>query len=299
MQLSDGTEICRDFTVAKVVNDPGKLRAIQEALSVADQPDPVIGRTSLNNALDDVSGFSLSIQEFNALMSCLTNEGAATEVETSPRGYAHYKFQLDPSQAVRILDQQIVGLVASGAFSPSEHGTDVRVVATLPDEVNVETDLLVNETNISLRKLVMSANSSVRIANPYFDPSQRIIQDLAALPKRGVHTKILTREAGAESISDQKLEVLTALVRNLDNSELEYIDVRDYYRLNEAGNQIGAIHAKMVIVDEEKCYLGSANLTALNLQGNFEIGVLLTGDIVSTLTEVFDAVFENADSVAL
>lgn len=299
MQLSDETEICRDFTVAKVINDVEKLKAVQEALRTFSQPDAIVGRASINDTLSEISQYSLSNREFNALMSCLSNAGAATEFEHSPRGYAYYKFTINPTQAVRILDQQIVGVVASGSFASSEERTDVSVVATLPDDVSVSEDSLVDETNISLRKLVMSANSSVRIANPYFDPNQRIVHDLAALPKRGVQTKILTREAGSEIISDEKLDFLTALVKNLDNSELDFLDIRDFYRKNESGNQTGAIHAKMVIVDGEKCYLGSANMTALNLQGNFEIGVLLQGDPVSTLVNVYDTMFNISDPVAL
>jgi phosphatidylserine/phosphatidylglycerophosphate/cardiolipin synthase-like enzyme len=80
---------------------------------------------------------------------------------------------------------------------------------------------------------------------------------------------------------------------------LDHVDVRDFYETNMSNQQTGAVHAKTVSVDEDRCYIGSANLTELNLQGNFELGVLLEGDLVSEVNAVFDAMFNRADAVPL
>ncbi len=54
------------------------------------------------------------------------------------------------------------------------------------------------------------------------------------------------------------------------------------------------MHAKLILADEARAYVGSANLTDTSIHYNLELG-LLTEDpaIVSMLTRVFDHVFDK------
>lgn len=47
-------------------------------------------------------------------------------------------------------------------------------------------------------------------------------------------------------------------------------------------------HAKVVIADRERAYIGSANLTNAGLTTNFEIGVLITGASARTAHRLWD-----------
>ena len=298
--LSDGTPLCDDFTVAAVIEDVSRLRCIQTAFASFDTEEVQIARTDLEaelfNSTDATQGLTLT--EFNAVMVSLTNTHAATESQTTSEGYGQYTFTVSPRDAVRVLDQQIVAALAQQQLQrPETSSTSIELVATLPREVEREISADVGRLDIALRRMLMDVSDTVRVANPYFDPDQWIVEDLASLPQRGIETRILTREATGENADERTLDAVTALVNALGPDEIGNVMIRDFYETSRSGHQTGAVHAKLITVDDERCYIGSANLTDLNLRGNFELGVILEGDLVYEVTEVFDAIFARADSV--
>lgn len=299
--LSDGFPICTDYTAAAVITNPERLIYVRDAIQSLGDGTTSISKLELNELLlqntDETRGLNAS--EFSAVMACLSNSAAATEAKTSSKGYSEYTFNLDPDAAVRVLDQQLVAVTSQPALGDKGHDTNVQLVATLPREVERQLAVSISRIHLSLRRLVMSASHTVRISNPYFDPDQDIIQDLAALPKRGIQLQLLTREATGEHADADTLAANTELVKELDADHIENIDIRDFYETTETGKQTGAVHAKLISIDDDKCYIGSANLTALNLSGNFEIGVLVEGQVVSEINEIFDVIFETADPVPL
>lgn len=66
---------------------------------------------------------------------------------------------------------------------------------------------------------------------------------------------------------------------------------RDRVRLLRSTDLITFVHAKMILIDGAKGYLGSANITAGGLQRNFELGVQLDASQAEAL-EGMIAVFE-------
>lgn len=300
--LSDGTPYCEDFSAAAVIEDASRLRLIQTVFGGFDGQEIQITREKLDSKLLDITGANrgLTLTEFNALMVSLTNTPAATESKTNSKGYGQYTFTVSPQDAVRVLDQQVVAALALDQLQrPETSTTGVELVATLPREVETGITADVGRLDIALRRMLMDASDTVRVANPYFDPSQWIIEDLAALPQRGVETRILTREATGESADEQTLDAVTAIVNELGSDEIENMKIRDFYETTRSGHQTGAVHAKIIIVDDERCYIGSANLTDLNLRGNFECGVIINGELVQEVVKVFDAIFEESESVPL
>jgi len=300
--LADGTPLCEDFTVAAVIEDVSRLRCIQTAFASFDTEEVQITREDLEaelfNSTDATQGLTLT--EFNAVMVSLTNTHAATESQTTSEGYGQYTFTVSPQDAVRVLDQQIVAALAQQQLQrPETPSTNIELVATLPREVEQKISADVGRLDIALRRMLMDASDTVRVANPYFDPDQWIVEDLASLPQRDIETRILTREAAGENADEQTLDAVTALVNALGSDEIGNVMIRDFYETSRSGHQTGAVHAKLITVDDEWCYIGSANLTDLNLRGNFEFGVILEGDLVHEVTEVFDAIFAQADSVSV
>lgn len=300
LELSDGSPLCDDFTAAAVVQDTTRLRQLQAVFNSLPEETVELTKEKLNSHLLDWSEATepLSVPEFNAVMVSLANTHAATESQPTPEGYEKYTFTVKPDAAVRVLDQQVVAALATqqreSARSPS---TDVQLVATVPQEVEKALSVDVERLDIALRRMLVDASEIVRVANPYFDPDQWIIDDLAALPKRGVETRVLTREMTGESADQRALDTITALVEDLTTDEIQLMSIRDFYETSRSGHQTGAVHAKIISVDDERCYIGSANLTDLNLRGNFEFGVILEGPLVAEVTAVFDAIFSHADPV--
>lgn len=302
VSLSDGSVLCHDYTAAAVVDNIERLRDIQAAFKTFDEEQIQVTRAELNSRLQCLpkSVQPLTVAEFNSVLVTLTNTQAATESQTTTGGYSQYTFSVSPSKAIQVLDQQVIAVRASRQLhSPEDSSTDVRLVSTLPEEIESELTVDVGRLDIALRRMLLDASDTVRISNPYFDPDQWIIDDLAALPGRGIKTRILTREVTGENPDERALEAVTAIVRSLSSDEVQNVKIRDFFETSRTGYQTGAVHAKIISVDDEQCYIGSANLTNLNLHGNFEFGVILEGDLVSDVSEVFDAVFERSESVPL
>lgn len=302
VSLSDGSVLCHDYTAAAVVDNIERLRDIQAAFKTFDEEQIQVTRAELNSRLQCLpkSVHPLTVAEFNSVLVTLTNTQAATESQTTTGGYSQYTFSVSPSKAIQVLDQQVIAVRASRQLhSPEDSSTDVRLVSTLPEEIESELTVDVGRLDIALRRMLLDASDTVRISNPYFDPDQWIIDDLAALPGRGIKTRILTREVTGENPDERALEAVTAIVRSLSSDEVQNVKIRDFFETSRTGYQTGAVHAKIISVDDEQCYIGSANLTNLNLHGNFEFGVILEGDLVSDVSEVFDAVFERSESVPL
>lgn len=76
----------------------------------------------------------------------------------------------------------------------------------------------------------------------------------------------------------------------------------DAEKLMEAGAEVRTmsspyVHAKLIIVDGVRGYLGSINFTGHSMDLNRELGILFSqGDIISQAQEVFNKDFQNADT---
>jgi len=331
-RLLDGSPICSDFSIVAVIPDPKRIESIRLALALLGSTTR-IGTQSATNT-DNVDILSLdglpfpircrtyafkqdhinkvlaafddqiTSREFNALATTLCNNGVAIEKTTS-RGYADYRIEVtDPLSALRILDQIIIATysqVSNSTGSSNKESSSVEIVSTLPKEVVASKQGKFSPIRISIRKQLANASEIVRIANPYFDSTEHVIDDLAAIPRRGVQLQLITREAEVNEPNQSTLDALEKIISQVLNSEgaRENLSIRDFYETNRWNRQTGATHAKVIIIDDTVAYLGSANLTRLSLSGNFELGVLLRGEVVQEVIDIFDAMFDYATPIQL
>lgn len=322
--LIDGTAICSDFTAAAVIRDPERLRRLRIGLAVlgstivSDTEDPSDSRST---EIVDVPGLPVPIRnrsysftrsqlntvltafdeqltprEFNAIASALCNAKVAYEKPTS-QGYANYAIQVkSPLGALRIIDQLLITCISAPdmATGSSADSSSVELVATLPADVQSKLPKSVRPIRISIRRYLAEATDTVRIANPYFDDTEHVLNDLAALPRRGIDLKMVTREVDTDEPNQSAVDAVDEITGQLSDDKRKHLFVRDFYDTDRYDKQLGATHAKAVIIDEKVAYMGSANLTRLSLTGNFELGVLLRGELVADLVAVFDAMFDYA-----
>ncbi|WP_042662321.1 phosphatidylserine/phosphatidylglycerophosphate/cardiolipin synthase family protein [Haloferax sp. ATB1] len=293
--MTDGHDaICTNFAVVRQFDDVDRVVAIRDNILGFDQRD--VTRDDVDRGLET----PLTTQEAAALFTCLQKNGAATQSATDERGFAAYTFEVDPLEVDRVLTQQAAVIAAEARSTPTDQNDIVEFVATLPGGFEPTSARVRSVPDIAstIRNQVFDADSSVRIANPYFDPSLELVSDLASLPRRGVETHLLTRETADEE-GDTRT-TLNKMWNLIDEEHRDNFEVRDLYRWDEKqGSQAFATHAKIVIVDERVCYVGSANLTDTSLSTNFEFGVVVEGDIVEGAATVFDEVFEYSHPVDL
>ena len=290
----DHDAICTNFAVIRQFDEPDRVVSIRDTILALDRNDVI--RADVDQGLET----PLTTREAAALFTCLQKNGAATQSATDERGFADYTFEVNPLEVDRVLTQQAAAIAADGCSSQADQDDVVEFVATLPGGFEPTSAQVRSIPDIAstIRNQVFDADSSVRIANPYFDPSLELVSDLASLPRRGVKTQLLTRET-----ADEEGDTRTTLNKMWDLIDEQHRDnfkVRDLYRWDEKqGSQAFATHAKIVIVDERVCYVGSANLTDTSLSTNFEFGVVVEDDIVKEAVKVFDEVFEYSYPVDL
>jgi cardiolipin synthase/putative cardiolipin synthase len=287
-------QICTNFAVVRQFDDLDRIVTIRETILSLDRS--TVSRADVDRGLQT----PLTTREAAALFTCLQKNGAATQSATDDRGFANYTFEVDLPEVNRVLTQQASVIASEGQSIQREQNESVEFVATLPGGFEPTSDRVrtIPDIATTIRNQVFDADSSVRIANPYFDPSLELVSDLASLPRRGVETRVLTRET-AEQKGDTRT-TLNKMWDSIDEANKDNLEVRDLYRWDENERaQAFATHAKIVIVDDRVCYVGSANLTDTSLSTNFEFGVVVKGAIVETASKVFDEVFEYSNRVDL
>jgi phosphatidylserine/phosphatidylglycerophosphate/cardiolipin synthase-like enzyme len=79
------------------------------------------------------------------------------------------------------------------------------------------------------------------------------------------------------------------------------IEVRDFHMGLEGSHSdmihYESVHAKIILIDGLKCYAGSGEWRLNLLYNNFELGVLLKGDLIAGIEEAFDLVWTHAKPV--
>lgn len=288
------TPTSEEFTIATLFDSATRIGTLAAAVDRLGTGRVSITREDIDEKLP--TDESLGSVEAEALLVGLVLNDAAEKVGRETP-FVDATFEVDIEKARTVLKEQIVARTALERERDSDQRPDdTELVATIPPQLDVEPPPSVGDLDTRVRSALLTAKNVVRIANPYFDPDHPTVETLRTLPRRGVETRILTREIRPGT---DRYDVLSAMNNTLSEDERELVDVAELFALNDAGHQAYATHAKMVVTDDTHCYLGSANFTVTNLSSNFEIGILTSGHAVSVATDTFDAVFEASRSVSL
>lgn len=289
--LSNEIEIVDDFSVARTLS-PETIKTIRSVIS---RSDKITIRRLYETVRRRRRGFSLADAE--RVLVCLQNCGTAKEEEPS-KEYVDYVFRIDTQRATDVLEQQLIG---SHACSESDGVPLIKPILTVPDEVapNLsDRSSKAARTYVNIRRMLLEAEESVRLANPFFDAGTEAIEDLASVPNRNVSLSILTRQT--YNRKGRVKDVLNSIYYSIRDEVKDLLRVAELYsQSHDTGHQLFATHAKILVVDDHRCYVGSANLTTHSLRNNFELGVLIEGDAVEDITEIFDDVFRAAEPIEL
>lgn len=157
-----------------------------------------------------------------------------------------------------------------------------RPVITAPSLFRGEFEHFTSETLVGL---ITEATSSVRIFGSFVDAKgiSRIAEAIAYATLRDVAV-VLGFRGGADR--DDSRRMLINAVEQLGAAN----------RLAMFSTSAGGpfAHLKLAIADEDRAYLGSANLTDAALSANFEVGALVEGSGVRYLVRLFDQLAEVA-----
>ena len=158
-----------------------------------------------------------------------------------------------------------------------EDGESVDFLFTFP-----KTDKGKAESTITgeMINLVASTQEHVFVVNPFFDYSgTNVFLNALVNATKGSELTVLTRDIYTGDESNR--EVIRKIVEAVkDSGNMQNFNL---YEFNKDGFPEGSIHAKMIVSDGERAFLGSANITENSQQRAFEAGALIKGDKVSFL----------------
>ena len=180
----------------------------------------------------------------------------------------------------RILDRMLGNDTAGD--TPAERGP-ADLVLSLPSSLrgSLVTQLPgVRSTDDSFRTLLESAKRSIKIFSPYVDNSFTGMAQLSRAPIQIVTT-----------LRDSKMKSSPVLERFATTRPLA---VR-YLCEKQGKSQLYQLHAKMILADTDRAYVGSANFTDTSLHYNFELGLYLEDRVaIARLDALFNYVFDHA-----
>ena len=183
----------------------------------------------------------------------------------------------------RLFDRVFGNELAPGMDDAPDARSLTEIVVSLPSVLRgpVEARLPgVLTTDRVFRKLLETAQKSIKIFSPYVDNSFTGMAQAAKAPLQVVTT-----------LRDAKMRSSPVLERFATTRPLA---VR-YLCEKQGRTQMYQLHAKMVLADASMAYVGSANFTDTSLHYNFELGLYTEDrDFIARLHALFDYVFDYA-----
>ena len=152
------------------------------------------------------------------------------------------------------------------------------------DKPPVENPADLNETPDqvadALVELFENAREEILIVSAYLIPTERLETHIAQAIDRGVRVRILTNSIGSNNHlaahSAYRHHIQTLLAHGAELHEVR-VDAKDRqtYMLTPIKSKALALHAKALVVDKDKVFIGSANLDPRSLRINTEMGLLI------------------------
>lgn len=165
---------------------------------------------------------------------------------------------------------------------PSE-GTGTSLVVSLPVPLREPLQARapgLHPTAEVFRSLIEGAARSIKIFSPYVDPTFTSFAQGARVPIQVVTT-----------LREGRMKSSPVLERFATTRPLA---VR-YLQEKHARSQLFQLHAKMILADEDRAYVGSANFTDTSLHYNFELGLEVEDRaVIARLHAIFDYLFNFA-----
>lgn len=142
-----------------------------------------------------------------------------------------------------------------------------------------------------VRALAASAKSRLLVVSPYLSPGgmASLRSAIAVSAQRGAWIRLVTSDLdNSHSANRRSVSVL------LDGSD--GVLIRPRLRLLAVSESLTElVHAKCMVVDGMRGYLGSANLSISGLEKNFELGVALGEEEAAALDHLISYFEANGD----
>lgn len=271
---------------------PDLLELIEGAIISVTRRD---GTVSIRSVQAEMSG-RLATERLEPLFFTLAHAGILTGRKRDRRGHAFDQYQVNVTRLHQIIhDATVARYVLEQVQAEQKQGGQVELIATLPDNLPLDSEIRRSIASLAaaLHRLITEAEREIIILNPFFEQAgfDRLASALLAAARRGTAITIISHRLTDPTSTNHT--VMSRLVRRAAADSLNDRFSFYEYQQGEAGHIVLASHAKVLLADGEKAYIGSANLTEYGMARRVEIGVLLQGPQVKHLRLVLKAIMES------
>ncbi|MBN1175184.1 phospholipase D family protein [Candidatus Woesearchaeota archaeon] len=199
--------------------------------------------------------------------------------------------------------QVLVAEILEKTYIPSNKQEPLfKVLATYPEDGRFKKDSEMSLLYPTIKRLIQESNNNLDIINPFFEinGTKKIIPDLVTVAKKGVKIRIVTRSFFDKFDGNNNRESIKLICDTFKKENLlDQLSIKDYFKRDESSSkQIFAIHSKILISDES-CYLGSANITMNSLYSNLETGVVFQGEEVKKIKILFNTLWLASNPISI
>ena len=170
------------------------------------------------------------------------------------------------------LDLGRLGLIWGEAYVFADHPDK-------PFDGSVGGDLLETSVTYNVFEAIRSAKLEVTASSPYFVPGQLSMDMFRELRGKGVKVTVLTNSLA--STDEPVVHIGYAAHREemlrmgIDLYELSSSRLKDNKRPFLFGSSLGRLHAKLVVIDRQRLFIGSMNLDPRSATINTELGAMI------------------------
>ena len=155
-----------------------------------------------------------------------------------------------------------------------------------PEENPAETSEAPIQVAHALMNMIDAANEEVLIVSAYLIPTPELEGAVRRAVERGVRIRMLTNSIRSNNHITAHSAYRNHIRTLLDNgAELHEVridaDDRDIYMLAPIEEKKLALHAKALVIDRDKVFIGSANLDPRSLRINTEMGFLIESEALN------------------
>lgn len=138
---------------------------------------------------------------------------------------------------------------------------------------------------IALISSIFAAKNKISIVTPYFIPNEILLESICIAVQRGVKVRIVVPKKSNHRLAD--------MVRKGYLDQLFHAGAEIYQY------EIGMVHGKLITIDDDTAFTGSANIDIRSLFLNYEIGLRITSfEIVEPLNQWVDELIQNSQKGA-
>jgi len=195
-------------------------------------------------------------------------------------------------------------------FDFESSNSEIDICFSIPPFEKVALETILKTKRVSFmtiedcfKHLIKHSKKIIKISSPFFEKSgwNRLEAEFLDFLKKGGKIVILCRgkeldkegvTMGSKMRQQDILKILDFLhKKDLDNQ----IEFREYHY---SENRIrSSTHAKLFISDNKEAYIGSGEVRKNSFDINFEMGVLLKGNLVKDIENVFDFMVETSRKI--